>query len=186
MLRLMKKGNTMKIAIVGYSASGKSTLAAYLGKLYGVAVMHLDTVRFLPGWVERTKEEQLRMVEDFMNENAEAGWVIDGNYTSILYERRMEEADRILFLNFSRLACLRRARKRYRTYRGRVRESAAEGCEEKLDREFVRWILFDGRTRERRARYAALGEQYPEKLTVIKNQRRLTAYMVEAGRGQEA
>ena len=173
----------MKIAIVGYSASGKSTLAAYLGKLYGVPVLHLDTVRFLPGWVERTKEEEVRMVEDFMNENAEAGWVIDGNYTSILYERRMEEADRILFLNFSRLACLRRARKRYRTYRGRVRESAAEGCEEKLDREFVRWILIDGRTRERRARYTALGAQYPEKFTVIKNQRRLTAYMAEVGRG---
>ena len=173
----------MKIAIVGYSASGKSTLAAYLGKLCGVPVLHMDTVRFLPGWVERAKEEQVRIVEDFMNENAETGWVIDGNYTSILYERRMQEADRILFLNFSRLACLHRARKRYRTYRGRVRESSAEGCEEKLDREFVRWILIDGRTRERRARYAALGAQYPEKFTVIKNQRRLTAYMAEVGRG---
>lgn len=172
----------MKIAIVGYSASGKSTLAAYLAKCYGVPVLHMDTTRFLPGWVEREKAEQIRLVEQFMDGHPE-GWVIDGNYTSILYERRMQEADRILFLNFPRLTCLLRAWRRYRSYRGQVRESVAEGCEEKLDAAFVRWILLDGRTRERRARYAALGTQYGEKLTVIRNQRALTAYMVEAGRG---
>ena len=172
----------MKIAIVGYSASGKSTLATYLGERFGVPVLHLDAVRFLPDWVERAKEEECRMVEAFMDENAEGGWVIDGNYTSTLYERRMQEADHILFLSFSRLACLRRAYHRYRTSRGRVRESAAEGCEEKLDAAFIKWILWDGRTRARRARYKALGAQYPEKLTVIKNQRALTSYMVAAGR----
>ena len=171
----------MKIAIVGYSASGKSTLAAYLGELYGIPVLHLDTTRFLPGWVERPKEEQIPMTEEFMNEN-DAGWVIDGNYSSILYDRRMQEADRIIFMNFSRFACLLRARRRYRTYRGRVRESAAEGCTEKLDAAFIKWILLDGRTRERRDGYKRLAAAYPEKFTVIKNQRQLTAYMVAIGK----
>ena len=43
----------MKIAVLGYSGSGKSTLARKLGELYGVPVLHLDAVQFLPGWRER-------------------------------------------------------------------------------------------------------------------------------------
>ena len=170
----------MKIAIIGYSGSGKSTLAAYLGQLYNIPVLHLDTVRFLPNWVERDKDEEAAIVKDFMDRNEGGGWVIDGNYTSVHYDRRMAEADRILFLAFSRLACLHRAAKRYRTWRGRRRPSAAEGCNEKLDRAFVKWILFDGRTKDRRARYSAVGARYPEKFIRISTQRALTAYMKRA------
>ena len=43
----------MKIAILGTSGSGKSTLAKRLGERYGLPVLHMDTVHFLPGWVER-------------------------------------------------------------------------------------------------------------------------------------
>ena len=176
----------MKIAIIGYSGSGKSTLAAYLGELYGIPVLHLDAVRFLPNWVERKPKEELAIAEAFMDQNQESGWVIDGNFTSLLYERRMAEADTILYLSFSRLACLYRILKRYRTWRGRTRPSSGEGCKEKLDLPFIRWVLFDGRTRERRARYARLGEQYAEKFIKIKNQRALTAYMQRVKRESEA
>lgn len=47
----------MKIAILGYSGSGKSTLARRLGEQYGIPVLHLDRVQFLPGWRERDPEE---------------------------------------------------------------------------------------------------------------------------------
>jgi adenylate kinase family enzyme len=77
-----------------------------------------------------------------MDKNDEGGWVIDGNFTSLLYERRMEEADKILLLSFSRLTCLHRIIKRYRTWRGRTRPSSGEGCEEKLDLPFLKWVLF--------------------------------------------
>lgn len=170
----------MKIAIIGYSGSGKSTLAAYLGELYGVPVLHLDAVRFLPNWVERGPEEELAIVEDFMERSKESGWVIDGNFTSLLYERRMTEADRILFLSFSRFTCLHRILRRYRTYRGRVRPSSGKGCIEKIDLPFIKWVLFDGRTKERRTRYRRIGERYTEKFVTIKNQRALTAYMKKA------
>ena len=176
----------MKIALIGYSGSGKSTLAAYLGELYDIPVLHLDTVRFLPGWVERDKDEESALVRAFMDEHTEGGWVIDGNYTSVHYERRMQEADHILFLSFSRLATLWRAIKRYRTFRGRTRPSAAEGCNEKLDAAFIKWILFDGRTKKRRARYEEVAAQYPEKFVRIKNQRALTAYMNKVKAESEA
>lgn len=47
----------MKIAVIGYSASGKSTLAARLGEMTGCPVLFLDKVQFLPGWQERDRAE---------------------------------------------------------------------------------------------------------------------------------
>lgn len=94
----------MKIAVIGYSGSGKSTLAAALGKEYGADVLHLDSVHFLPGWKERPDEEKRRVVEAFLDSHD--SWVIDGNYTKLFYERRTEEADRIVMMLFGRFACL--------------------------------------------------------------------------------
>ena len=55
----------MKIAVMGYSGSGKSTLARALGEWYGVEVLHLDTVQFLPGWEIRPDGDKERMVREF-------------------------------------------------------------------------------------------------------------------------
>ena len=85
----------MKIAILGTSGSGKSTLAKRLGETYGLPVLHMDTVHFLPGWVERPFEEEETIIRRFLDENA-GGWVIDGNYTKTCYARRLEEADKII------------------------------------------------------------------------------------------
>ena len=65
----------------------------------------------------------------------------------------MEQADQIIFLNFSRWNCLFRGWKRYRRYKGRVRESMAAGCPERFDWEFIRWILWDGRQARQVTRY---------------------------------
>ena len=61
----------MKIAVIGYAASGKSTLAARLGEMTGCPVLFLDKVQFVPGWQERDRAEARGMVEDFLNENRE-------------------------------------------------------------------------------------------------------------------
>ena len=83
----------MKIAVLGYCGAGKSTLARTLGARYGIPVLHFDTIQFTPGWQERDRDEAHRMVHDFM-ENPE--WVIEGNYTKFEFERRLEEADKVL------------------------------------------------------------------------------------------
>ena len=86
----------MKIAVIGYSGAGKSTLAAALGEKYSADVLHLDCVHFLPGWEIRSKEEKEELVRAFLDGHSE--WVIDGNYTKLSFERRMLEADMIVFL----------------------------------------------------------------------------------------
>lgn len=94
----------MKIAVMGYSGSGKSTLSRKLGELYQVPALHLDSVQFLPNWKTRSTEEQGKIVQTFLNDNP-SGWVIDGNYNKLSYERRIIEADIIIQLLFSRKDC---------------------------------------------------------------------------------
>ncbi len=165
----------MKIAVTGYSGSGKSTLARRLGEIYGAKVLHLDTVEFTDNWQKRGLSEKQKLTEDFMTSNE--SWVIDGNYSGLLYEERMEQADLIIIMLFNRFTCLKRAYLRSRKYKGKTRPDMADGCIEKLDREFVMWILKDGRTSSRKARYKALREKYGSKTVVLKNQRELNEFL---------
>lgn len=165
----------MKIAVLGFSGCGKSTLAARMGSRYGIPVLHMDTIQFLPGWVVRPLEEKQRLMLEFLDGNDQ--WVIDGNYSVLYQPRRLEEADRIILMEFNRFSCLYRAWKRYRTYRGQARTSMAEGCPEKLDADFVKWILWEGRSRKKKQSFRAIEAKYPGKVTVIRNQRQLDEYM---------
>lgn len=162
----------MKIAILGYSGSGKSTLARQLADLYRIPVLFLDTVQFTPGWQERDREEARSIVREFMRNES---WVIDGNYTGFFQEDRLEQADRIIFMDFPRRVCLYRALKRYFQNRNRTRESMADGCVEKIDGAFVRWILQEGRTREKRDHYRRVTAHYKEKTVVLKNKKQVNA-----------
>lgn len=152
----------MKIAILGHSGSGKSTLARALGDKYGLPVLHFDSIHFLPGWVETDRPYKREKVTAFLDANPE-GWVIDGNYFKICAERRFEEADHILYLDFPRRVCLPRVLRRWLTYRGKTRPDMGEGCGEKIDREFLLWVLRDGRSPEKLAEFRAVKAQYPDK-----------------------
>ncbi len=167
----------MKIAIMGYSGSGKSTLARKLGEIYGADVLHFDTVHFLPDWVIRSREEKERITEEFMNTHD--AWIIDGNYSKLSYERRLEEADVIILLLFNRFSCLYRAAKRYRNYKNTTRPDMAAGCNEKLDWAFIKWILHDGRTGQAKERYRNVIAKYPQKVIVVKNQKQLDACLAK-------
>jgi len=166
----------MKIAIIGYSGSGKSTLARRLAEIYQIPVLFLDTVQFLPNWAVRDEAEGRSLVRQFMQNEA---WVIDGNYDKFFREERMEQADTIIFLNFPRTVCLGRAFKRYLQYRNTTRESMAAGCREKMDLEFVWWLLYAGRTKQRRDRYDRIVSLYQDKIIVLKNQKQVDAYIKE-------
>ena len=53
----------------------------------------------------------------------------------------------------------------------------AKGCTEKFDLEFAKWILFLGRTKSARERYAKVISDYKDKVVVIKNQKQLDAFI---------
>lgn len=169
----------MKIAVIGYSGSGKSTLARKLGEHNGLPVLHLDSVFWLPGWVERNQDEMRDMVGEFLDTHD--SWVVDGTYSKFHFERRLEEADRIILMQFSALNCLWRVWKRYLSDKGHTRPDMGEGCPEKVDGEFVRWILWRGRNKKHRTRKRNIRERYPEKVVWIRNQRQLDRFEKECG-----
>ena len=165
----------MKIAIVGYSGSGKSTLAQVLAQKHNIPVLHLDTVQFLPGWEIRDQGEKEQLVQAFLDSHPQ--WVIDGNYSKLSYARRLEEADLIILLLFNRFTCLRRAYRRYRQYAHSTRPDMAQGCKERFDWAFIKWILWEGRTKRKRDQFQQILTQYGHKAVSIKNQEQLNQYL---------
>lgn len=164
----------MKIAILGYSGSGKSTLAAKMADYYGEPVFYFDCVHWLPGWVERPREQTGEIVAAFLDSND--GWVMDGTYSRHQFSRRMEEADEIVLLLFNRFDCLRRAYKRLCDHKGKTRPSITDGCEERMGLEFVWWILWQGRTKKHRKLFSSVAKTYAHKCTVLRNQKQLSEY----------
>lgn len=169
----------MKITILGYAGAGKSTLAKRLGERYNAPVLHLDTVQFLPNWEEREKSEKLKIAGNFLDENS--SWIIDGTYSGLHFDRRLEESDLIIMLLFGRFTCLSRVVSRYHKFKGKSRPDMTDGCIEKLDGEFVRWVLFDGRTKKRRERFKKIAEKFPEKTVIIKTQKGFDNFLKNHG-----
>ena len=165
----------MKIAVIGYSGSGKSTLARRLGSLTGDPVLHLDTVQFVPGWVERDRDEAHALVSRFMDEHA--GWVIDGNYRRFCSERRFAEADLIAFLDYPRRVCVPQALARWWRFRGTGRPDMAAGCPERFDLAFLLWLLHGGRTPERRAWYERVCEEHAGKVASLRSRAEVEAWV---------
>lgn len=172
----------MKIQIIGYSGSGKSTLAKSLRDIYNLNVLHLDSVHFKENWVEVTKEEMTNSVKEFMEINCD-GWIIEGNYTSIVPER-FRVADILIFLNFNRFFCFKSARKRYKKNKGTFRDDVGKGCVEKFDFEFGKWILLTGRDRKHKKKYKEILSQC-KKVLVFKNRKQVNRYIRELGNAQK-
>lgn len=164
----------VKIAVMGYSGAGKPTLAKALAERTGAPLQYLDRVQWLPGWVQRDRDEARTMAGAFLDRES---WIIDGNYDAFHRERRIREADLILLLDFHRLVCLRQALGRYRKHRNTCRESVGEGCMEKFDLEFLLWILRDGRTAETRDFYRKLVAANRDKAVVLRSRREVGAFL---------
>ena len=164
----------MKIAIMGYSGAGKSTLSKQLGEIYRCPVLYLDCVEYEAGWNTRDIESARSIVADFMRHDS---WIIDGNYQKFDQKQRLADADQIIFLNFSWWRCLWRAFRRYARYRNRTRESITSGCKEKLDFQFIKWILHDGRTRDRKRHFAGIAEEYAAKFIRLSKPKQLRLFL---------
>lgn len=165
----------MKYVIMGHSGSGKSTLAKKISDFYNYPLLYLDCVHFLPNWKDRDKDEASNIIKDFMNNNE--SWVIDGNYFDLMFDERVKNADKIIILYFNRISCLLRAYKRYFKYKGKVRDSMTQGCEETMDFEFIKWILYEGRTKNRMSKFKDIEKTYKDKIIIIKNQKELNKYI---------
>lgn len=123
---------------MGQPGSGKSSLARALGEVTGLPVIHIDRIHWLPGWVERSKEEKTRLCLE-----AQAGeqWIFEGGH-SVTWPSRLARADLLLWLDRPVLLRLWRVLKRAVTMLGETRPDMADDCPERLRSlpEFVHYI----------------------------------------------
>jgi adenylate kinase family enzyme len=125
-----------KVIIIGSGGAGKSTLSRKLSTALGIQVYHLDALYWKPGWNQTARDEWIKTIGNIIRQDA---WIMDGNFGSTM-EMRAEAADSIIFLDYSTPRCLYGIFKRRIMYHGKVRPDMNEGCPEKLDWEFVRWV----------------------------------------------
>ncbi len=125
-----------KIAVIGSPGAGKSTFSRELGERIDIPVHHLDKYFWNPDWEETPRDEWIDTQKKLVSKER---WIIDGNYGTTLYIR-LREADTVFFFDFNRFSCLFGILKRRIIYHNRSREDMSEGCPERLDLEFLRWI----------------------------------------------
>lgn len=126
-----------RVLIIGPCGSGKSTLARQLGDHLNLPVYYMDQLGWLPGWVE-TEKEELR--ENLKSIVATDRWLIEGNYGSTL-NLRLPRADSVIYLDFPICRCIWWLLRRTLRYRGRTRPDMTEGCPERFDIDFFRYVL---------------------------------------------
>lgn len=161
-----------RILIIGCGGSGKSTLAQQLGEKTGIPVIHLDKLFWHSGWVESTKDE---IDEKIHWEMQKERWIIDGNYTRTL-PQRLERCDTVIYLDFSTLRCMGGVLKRVLTNYGKVRPDMGEGCPERFDLEFLKWVWSFNKTK--RPKLYSMLEAVPEKnVIVLKNRRAVKKFL---------
>jgi adenylate kinase family enzyme len=138
--------------IVGAPGAGKSTLARALGARRGLPVRHVDLIHWRPGWVERPKAEKIPLVRAIEESDA---WVLEGGL-SATWERRAARAHLIVWLDLPVALRLWRVvvTRRLQYARGQDRPDLPPGCPERLDPEFLGYIL--ATRRRNRARMRAL------------------------------
>jgi adenylate kinase family enzyme len=161
-----------RVVIIGCGGAGKSTLAQELGKRTGLPVIHLDSIFWLPGWVEMNRDEFDRKIRAELEKEQ---WIIDGNYNRTMPER-IARCDTIIYLDFPRIVCLYGIFKRLLTNIGKTRPDMGEGCPERIDWEFLKWVWnYNKDKRERN--YRLLNEATHAETIVLKNRRAVKKFL---------
>jgi adenylate kinase family enzyme len=161
-----------RIIIIGCGGAGKSTLARKLGEVLDLPVVHLDKLFWKPGWVEMEREEFDALLQVELQKDK---WIMDGNFNRTMSER-IKRCDTIIYLDFSRLACLMGVLKRVITTYGKVRPDMGEGCPERIDLEFLKWV-WNFNKNKRESYYKLLNEAENVETIVLKNRRAVKLFL---------
>ncbi|GAB1581435.1 DNA topology modulation protein FlaR [Phyllobacterium phragmitis] len=125
-----------RVMIIGGAGSGKSTLARQIGEKTGLPVIHIDPMYWKAGWVQRPREETAALA---LQAAQGEEWVFEGNNTATM-PSRLARADTLIFLDIGTMIRLWRVVLRVLRHHGRTRPDMAEGCPERFDWDFIKWV----------------------------------------------
>jgi adenylate kinase family enzyme len=164
-----------RIMIIGSGGAGKSTFARELAMRTGLPLIHLDLHYWRPGWVPTPHEEWAERVRQLSSGDS---WIIDGNYGGSM-PIRVQRCDAIVFFDMPKLVCLGGVLQRWLVHQFKTRPDLAEGCPEKMDLAFLRWVWnFHQNSRPRIV--AALEQASPEVATVMITRRAQARTILDA------
>jgi adenylate kinase family enzyme len=126
-----------RILVMGSPGSGKSTFARQLSAATGIPMVSIDALFWKPGWVEPDRTKFRERLADTVRQPR---WIMDGNYPSHLLELRRDLSDTVIWFDLPRSICILGVLKRTAKSYGRVRPEMAEGCPERIDIEFFRYV----------------------------------------------
>ena len=164
-----------RIVIIGCPGSGKTRLARALGDKLGLTVVHLDRLWWKQGWENVTREEFDTRLENALKLDS---WIIDGNYNRTM-DVRLEKCDTIIYLDYSRWACLWGMLQRVLGNYGKNRSDMPDGCPERFDWEFVKFI-WNFNENNRVINYTRIAKYKHAKAIVLKNRKETRAFLESA------
>lgn len=126
-----------RIIIIGCPGSGKSTLGKKLAKTLNLPLVHLDQLFWRENWACIPNEEFDALL---LCELKKDKWILDGNFHRTL-DLRLDYCDAVILLNYPTLVCYFRVIKRIIANAGKTRSDMTEGCPERFDREFLKYVL---------------------------------------------
>ena len=103
--------NCNRIQIIGASGSGKSYIAAELGEIFGLPVIHMDLHFWRPDWEKTDAEVFTKHMCELMEQQK---WIMEGAFSNLpeLMAARLEKSDLVIFLNVSERECLENIKSR--------------------------------------------------------------------------
>lgn len=163
-----------RVLVLGSSGAGKSTFAQELGRRLEVETVHLDSYYWQNNWTSTPPGEWDQKLKVLLERDS---WIMDGNYPGSL-SLRLKYADTAIFLERGRVQSLLRCVRRFLKYRGQSRPELAPGCDEKIDRDFLKWIW--NYPREVKPRIMEALESDPEtRIVVLRNDREIAEFLAE-------
>ena len=100
-----------RIAVVGCSGSGKTTVARQVADRLGLEHIELDELAHQPGWTMRPAEEFRSDLETRLS-GAEQGWVTCGHYGRLAGDMHLKKASTIVWLDLPRRTVMTRVIRR--------------------------------------------------------------------------
>ncbi|WP_413587171.1 hypothetical protein [Bdellovibrio sp. HCB274] len=86
-----------KIAVIGNAGAGKTVLSRQLAVLLKLPLTHVDSIQFLPGMKIRPHKESIAML---MAVQESSHWIIDGYGPLDILEKRLQQADCIVMIDY--------------------------------------------------------------------------------------
>ena len=168
---------------MGSPGSGKSTFARRLSELTDMPIVSLDALFWKPGWQPSEAAEFEARLADAIRLPR---WIMDGDYIWWAGDARRSVADAVIWFDLPRWTCMAGIMSRIATSYGRVRPEMAQGCPERINVEFFRYVwTYRQQQRPKLLQYFA-GLRADQPLICFTDRAQAERYLADFGRREGA